>query len=152
MSDDGEEEEEVFIDAEGLGVLSRAAFQLHSFAVMNSIRDGHPGFVSDDYLNAIAAETTTTAVELEVAGIWERRDDGYFIVVDDMVRWAIDFNEASDRRHAECQERGEHVDDPEGDKSGWVICTHCGVPLKRPDGGPVALPNGGPLGPDTRTN
>lgn len=32
----------------------------------------------------------------------------------------------------------------------WVVCTHCGVPLRRPDGGPVALPDGGRLGPDPR--
>jgi hypothetical protein len=37
-----------------------------------------------------------------------------------------------------------------GSESGWVICGHCGIPLKRPDGGPVALPDGGPLGPDAR--
>jgi hypothetical protein len=89
MSDD--DEEHVFIDAEGLGVESdgvRAA----RFAVMNSIRDGHPGFVSDDYLNATAAETTTTSVELEVAGIWERRDDGrcYFRRTFERVGWAYD--------------------------------------------------------------
>jgi hypothetical protein len=32
-----------------------------------------PGFVSDDYLTAIAAETTITALELQAAGMWERR-------------------------------------------------------------------------------
>jgi hypothetical protein len=55
-----------FIRFEGLrapgrdedAVLSRAAFQMHGFGMLNSIRDGHPGFVSDDYLNAIAAETS----------------------------------------------------------------------------------------------
>jgi hypothetical protein len=36
--------------------------------------EGMSGFVSDSYLNAIAAETTTTALELEAAGMWERRD------------------------------------------------------------------------------
>lgn len=45
---------------------------------------------------------------------------------------------------------GEHLPSGDNSKSGWVICTHCGIPLKRPDGGPVALPNGGPLGPDLR--
>jgi hypothetical protein len=31
-----------------------------------------------------------------------------------------------------------------------VICGNCGIPLERPDGGLVALPGGGPLGPDSR--
>jgi hypothetical protein len=48
--------------------------------------------VSDDYLNAIAVETTT-ALELEAAGVWERRDGGYLIVADEMVKVAIDFHE-----------------------------------------------------------
>ena len=137
-----------FIQFEGMPALSRAAFHLHTAGVINSINDGQPGFVSDDYLNAIAAETTTTALELEAAGMWERRDGGYFIVADDMVKVAIDFNERADRQQAECARRGEHL--PSGDdcESGWVICGHCGIPLKRPDGGPVALPRGGPLGPD----
>lgn len=89
-----------------------------------------------------------TALELEAAGIWARRDDGYFIVADDMVRWAIDFNERKDRLAVECRQRGQHVADPEKRGSGWVTCAHCGVPLERPDGGPVALPDGGPLGLD----
>jgi hypothetical protein len=31
-----------------------------------------------------------------------------------------------------------------------VICDDCGVPLARPDGAPVALPDGGRLDPDPR--
>ena len=123
---------------------------LHGHATITSISDGHPGFVSDDYLNSISAETTTAALELEAAGVWERREDGYFIVADEMVKMAIDFNEEMDRKLAECAERKAHLW-PEGDsESGWVGCTHCSIPLVRPDGGPVALPNGGPLGPDPR--
>jgi hypothetical protein len=148
--DESDDDDTTFIRFEGMPVLSRSAFQLHSFAVLNSLQDGYPGFVSDDYLNAIAVETTTTALELEAAGMWERRDGGYFIVADEMVKMAIDFNEETDRKHAECARRGEHVPSDEGRKSGWVICDLCGTPLERPDGGPVALPNGGPLGPVPR--
>ena len=60
-----------FIQFEGMPVLSQAAIQLHTAGIVNSIQDGQPGFVSDDYLNAIAAETTTTVLELEAAGMWE---------------------------------------------------------------------------------
>lgn len=139
-----------FIQFEGMPVLSRAAIQLHVAGIADSIEDGQPGFVSDDYLNAIAAETTTTALELEAAGIWARRDDGYLIVADEMVKMAIDFHERTDRQEADCARRGKHLPSGGGQESGWVICGHCGIPLERPDGGPVALPGGGPLGPDPR--
>jgi hypothetical protein len=125
--------------------LSRAAFQMHTFKIINSNHEGWPGFVSDGYLNA--AETTTTVLELEAVGMWERRDGGYLIVADDMLKVAIDFNEKTDRLEAECAQRGEHLPSDGDDGSGWAICSHCTIPLKRPDGGPVALPGGGPLGP-----
>jgi hypothetical protein len=96
-----------FIQFEGMPVLSRAAIQLHATA--SSIEDDQPGFVSDDYLNAIAAETTTTALELEAAGMWERRDGGYLIVADEMVKVAIDFHERTDRQAAEYARHGEHL-------------------------------------------
>ena len=130
--------------------LSRAAIQLHMAAAINSLADGHPGFVSDDYLNAIAAETTTAAVELETAGMWERRDGGYLITADEAVKIAIGFNERTDRQKAECAQRGKHLPSGSRESGGWVICGHCGIPTARPDGGPVALPGGGPLGPDLR--
>jgi hypothetical protein len=82
--------------------------------------------------------------------MWERRDGGYLIVADDMVKAAINFHERTDRQEAECARRGKHLPDDGDSESGWVICSHCGIPLKRPDGGPVALPDGGPLGPDAR--
>jgi len=139
-----------FIQFEGMPVLSRAAIQLHTAGVVNSIQDGQRGFVSDDYLNAISAETTTTALELEAAGMWERRDGGYLIVADEMLKVAIGFHERTGRQETECARRGEHLPSSGDPGSGWVICTHCGIPLERPDGSPVALPGGGPLGPDLR--
>jgi hypothetical protein len=139
-----------FIEIEGMATLSRAAVVMHTAGIVNSIRDGRPGFVSDDYLNAISAETTTTVLELEAAGLWERRDGGYLIVEDEMLKVALDFHDRTDRLEAECAQRGAHVASSSDDESGWVICCHCTIPLERPDGGPVALPEGGPLGPDPR--
>ena len=152
MTDD-EDGQALFLDVEGLAVLSRTALMLHTYGSIHSINDGHPGFVTDDYLNAISPDTTTSAVELEAAGLWARREGGYFIVADDSVRMLIDADERRNRREAQCQKRGEHVkpdEDDDEDESGWVSCTYCGITLQRPDGGPVALPNGGPLGPDPR--
>jgi hypothetical protein len=111
-----------FIQFEGMPVLSRAALPLHAAAIASSIEDGQARFVNDDYLNAIAAETTTAALELEAAGMWERRDGGYLIVADEMVKIAVDFHERTDRPEAECAQRGEHLPSGGGRESGgWVI-------------------------------
>ena len=85
---------------------------------------------------------------LEAAGLWERRDGGYLVVADDMLRRLINDNEERDRLGRECQRRGSHIRSDKRLGSGWILCDHCGVPLQRPDGGPIALPNGGPLGPN----
>jgi hypothetical protein len=52
--------------------LSLSAFQLHQFAIHNSVADGTPGFISDKYLNAIDARTAAATDELCAAGLWER--------------------------------------------------------------------------------
>ena len=54
MTEDSEDAG-TFIAFEGMPVLSRAAFVLHSFAVLHRVNPGQPGFVCDDYLNAISA-------------------------------------------------------------------------------------------------
>ncbi|MGV2952214.1 hypothetical protein ACNPM8_08580 [Glutamicibacter sp. AGC46] len=89
-----------FIRLEGTGnkdkddhVLSRAAFQLHSFGMVNSISDGNPVFISDEYLNNIAAETTLTAMELVSAGLWERSMEGYLVTDSKMLEMVLDANE-----------------------------------------------------------
>src|SRR5215211_8139690 len=74
-----DDEHSTFIRLEGLRdghgsepIVPMAALQLHAAGIVNSARDGHPGFVSDDYLNAIAAKTSITATELCTAGMWRR--------------------------------------------------------------------------------
>ena len=51
-----------FIQFEGMPVLSRVAFQLHSFGVINSIKDGRPGFVSDGRVREIDTSGDLTTV------------------------------------------------------------------------------------------
>jgi hypothetical protein len=131
----GDDGARAFIEVEGLGVLSRAAFRLHGYAIVNSLKDGHPGFVSDGYLNAISAETTVTVLELEAAGIWERRNGGYFVVADDMLRDLIDHNDLQSKLVAACVSRGAHVPG-ESDGSGSKFCADCGMPIAGPDGEP----------------
>lgn len=142
MTDNDDADEPEFIDAEGLGMLSREAFELHSFGLVNSFEDGHPGFVSDEYLNAISAETTLPAAELEAAGLWERRDGGYLIVADDAVKFLLDHNEKVEAAERACTDRGSHRPSP--NDGAWVICEDCGAVLARPDDGPVAPADGRP--------
>lgn len=108
MASDEDDDDTTFIRFEGItgadgrdAVLSRGAFMLHSFAIQNSITDGHPGFVSDDYLNAITAATTTTAAELETAGLWGRVEGGYQVLDQSTLQMAIEVNERIERMEDE---------------------------------------------------
>ena len=102
-------------------MLSRAAFQMHGFGMLNSIRDGHPGFVSDDYLNTISAETSITAAELCTAGLWVRVDDGYEILDTEMIEMSLNANIRT-RRYEQCEgPLGGHKANPENAS----LCGHC---------------------------
>jgi hypothetical protein len=130
MADD--EYETTFIRMHGHGadgqddpVLSRAAFMLHGFAVTNSVTDGDPGFVSDDYLNAISAETSIVAAELCTAGVWERVEGGYKVLDREMLIMALD---AHDQDLADgCAAMGGHI--LYAEHPGY--CDNCAAPLNR---------------------
>jgi hypothetical protein len=107
-------------------VMSRAAFQMHSFGMVNAYKDGHPRFVSDDYLNAIEAETTATALELCTLGLWERVDGGYEIHDDEMVAVIGQSHLNMAEREDACREAGGHVPDDEYPD----ICGRCSRPLR----------------------
>jgi hypothetical protein len=47
-----EDDAATYLNVEGLDVMSRGAFGLHTFAITDCITDGRPGFVSDEYLIA----------------------------------------------------------------------------------------------------
>ena len=106
-------------------VVSRDAFQLHSFAIVNSVREGTPGFVSDDYLNAISAETTSPAAELCLVGLWERVEDGYSIH-DPMVDEAVRFDDKMHQDAEFCTASGGHEPDQENPE----LCMKCHAPLR----------------------
>jgi hypothetical protein len=90
--DDGmavdDERRGLFDQDKSLDMLGPGAFQLYGHGVLNSIASRAPGFVSDDYLDAFEVDTTTTAAELEAAGVWERRPGGFVVVADDMAQSA----------------------------------------------------------------
>lgn len=120
---------------DGGPIVSREAFQLHGFAMVNGVQDGTPGFISDDYLNAIGAETTGTAAELCLVGLWARVEGGYE-THDPMVTEAVRFNDKM-RQDAEfCSTTGGHQPDAEDP----LFCAKCHAPLGTLPGPPKEHP------------
>lgn len=70
--------------------MSRAAYDLQVRATCHSAFCGHPGFVPDQYLNGLSAETTITAAELRLVGMWERVDGGYRVLDWEAVEICLD--------------------------------------------------------------
>jgi hypothetical protein len=103
-------------------VLSRAAMHLHTFGVLSSIEAGNAGFVSDTYLNAINAETSITALELCVAGLWERTACGYRVSDADTVSVAEQIHVQLHDLAARCTRNGGHIVDPQHPG----VCAKCG--------------------------
>jgi hypothetical protein len=77
-----------FARVAGSAVVSREALKLHTYAIIVSIKDGHPGWVKDDYLSAIRVETTVPALELSLAGLWSRENGGYRVCEAETLRVA----------------------------------------------------------------
>jgi hypothetical protein len=117
-------EEHTTVDGEPI-ILSRAAFQLHGFGMVHSVQVGTPAFVSDDYLNAIRAETTIAAAELCAAGTWRRVEDGYEILDREMLDTAVQADRDFSERDEFCAATGGHEPDPEHPE----ICGKCLTPL-----------------------
>jgi hypothetical protein len=116
MSRDPEDDDHArFLHLEGMRnadgeepIVSVAAFQLHGHGIINSVKGDHPGFVPDEYLNAISAETTITAAELCAAGMWERVDGGYKVFDQEMVEQVVRFQHKTDQDEQFCQATGGH--------------------------------------------
>jgi hypothetical protein len=106
-------------------VLSRAAMHLHTFGVLSSIEAGSPGFVSDRYLNAISAETSITALELCLAGLWERTACGYRVSDADTLSVAEQIHGQLHDLAARCLRNGGHIIDPQHPH----VCAKCGSTL-----------------------
>jgi hypothetical protein len=102
-------------------VLSRAAFQLHTFAIVNSVEYGHLGLVPDEYLNAIAAETTIAAAELCANNMWRRIDGGYEVLDRETVQLVVDQSRKMDEDRQFCQATGGH--EPRDDNPD--LCRKC---------------------------
>lgn len=131
MSDFEDEDHTNFLAVEKPGgdpvVISHAAMTLSAAGLSNSVAEDTPGFISDDYLNAIAAETTLTALELVTAGEWERVEGGYRVTDPKMQEFA----EQLQRQQLEYddwpftpEECSEHIGGP----NSRGRCIKCGTP------------------------
>lgn len=67
--------------------VSATAIELHVRSVYHSVRTTRPTFVSDDALDALAPGSVTTiaALELSVAGLWQRVPGGYLVIDRELV-------------------------------------------------------------------
>lgn len=106
-------------------ILTRAAMHLHTFGVLSSIEAGDPGFVSDRYLNAISAETSITALELCLAGLWERTSCGYCVSDADTLSVAEQIHCQLHDLATRCMRAGGHLIDPQHPN----VCAKCGSAL-----------------------
>lgn len=89
-------------------VLSPAALHLHTFGVLNSIEAGTPGFVSDDYLDSVRADTTLPALELQLCGLWKRSGFGYCVADHETLAVAGRLSRHLDELAARCEAQGGH--------------------------------------------
>ncbi|MEN4473828.1 hypothetical protein [Mycolicibacterium cosmeticum] len=60
--------------------ITRAALRLHVLAVAHSVHTRHPEFIADIALERIVPDATEAAIELWLAGLWERIDGGYALL------------------------------------------------------------------------
>jgi hypothetical protein len=70
------------MDGSTVAVLDLQTLALYLESTEAAIWLGQPGFVSDEYLATVDADTTTCALELELEGLWVRIDVGYYNVGD----------------------------------------------------------------------
>lgn len=89
-------------------MLSRDAFQLHGFAIVNSFTDA-AGFRFRCLPERDQRRDDDPHMELVAAGIWERRPRDYFIVEDRLTKDLITHNELMAERAAQCLARRLHL-------------------------------------------
>ena len=102
-------------------VLTRAAMHLHTFGVLTSVESATPGFVSDRYLDSVRTDTTLTALELTLTGLWERADDGYRVSAEEVAA-------VGEQLHLQLAAMAERCESGGGHRVGvgGSTCSRCG--------------------------
>lgn len=118
-------------DADAAVVISRAAMHLHTFGVLSSIEAGTPGFICDRYLDSVSAQTSLTALELRLAGLWERVDGGYRVSDADTLAVARQIHGQLHDMARRCERDGGHRVSPDRRRDA-ATCTRCGAPTSAP--------------------
>jgi hypothetical protein len=106
-------------------VVSRVALRLHVYAILASIEAGHPGLVTDAYLNAVTVETSVAALELCTAGLWTRTEHGYRVLDSETDRVATEVHRQLEDLSELCRMTGGHIADEEHPG----LCRKCAVRL-----------------------
>lgn len=106
-------------------LVSRAALQLHVYAILASIEAGRPGRITDDYLDRVTVDTSLAAIELCTAGLWARVEDGYTVLESETFRVALEVHRQLEELSERCRINGGHRPDPDNP----ALCCRCAVRL-----------------------
>lgn len=106
-------------------LVSRSALRLHVYAVLASIAAKHAGWIGDDYLDDVNAETSVDALELCTAGLWTREPRGYRVRDSEVMRMAGEVHRQLEELSQRCRTSGGHQ--PDAAYPG--LCRRCGVQL-----------------------
>ncbi len=75
--------------------LSTTALHLHLCSVLVTATTERPGFVSDEFLASIDEDITLALIEVCLAGLWHREQNGYQIPADQLHRVVAILDELS---------------------------------------------------------
>jgi hypothetical protein len=105
--------------------VSELALELHMMGALASLATDHAGRVGTDLLDRMSIDTSTAAVELELAGLWRRDGTGYQIDEAELHKLVKIIDEQLLDLADDCTRRGGHLMTAE--QPGY--CARCMSPL-----------------------
>ena len=104
--------------------LSAEAYRLHLYALSDSVVDGHPGRVTDEYLQARSVDDRCVR-ELCAVASWEAVEGGYRILDEEALAAIVATFEEAGRVAQDCLTGTGHFEDP----SNPGFCAVCHSPV-----------------------